>query len=362
LSVLGLVLVAAIAAAAMAALTLRTQADPVLSAGAPARAPKPTSEAAPPAPPPPRLFGADSFWNRRLGADAPVDPASPSLVAALTAEIAREQAATIGPWISGVFTSPLYRVTRSQRRVRVSIDERTSPGAAALRRAMAHVPIPRHAQPASGPDRHMTIWQPSTDTMWELYRARRRADGWHANWGGAIRHVSKSRGYYSPSAWPGATYNWGGTASSLPVTGGTIMAAELAAGLIDHALALNVPASRAGVFSWPAQRTDGTGSATTLPEGARLRLDPSLDISSLGLPKLARMIARAAQRYGIVVRDQTGHATTFFVQNPAQLPARPYDALYRGRTPAQLLARFPWNRLQVLRMSLCTRAPCRRAG
>ena len=50
---------------------------------------------------------------------------------------------------------------------------------------------------------------------------------------------------------------------------------ELKAGRIDHALAINLPAPRAGVFAWPAQRTDGTGPPTALPEGARLRLDPA---------------------------------------------------------------------------------------
>ena len=58
---------------------------------------------------------------------------------------------------------------------------------------------------------------------------------------------------------------------------------ELKRGRIDHALAINLPAPRAGTFAWPAQRTDGTGDATTLPEGARLRLDPTLDLDQLNL-------------------------------------------------------------------------------
>ena len=39
--------------------------------------------------------------------------------------------------------------------------------------------------------------------------------------------------------------------------------------------------ARAGVFSWPAQRTDGLlDSPDAIPEGARFRLDPNLDIAS----------------------------------------------------------------------------------
>jgi hypothetical protein len=203
----------------------------------------------------------------------------------------------------------------------------------------------------------MTVWQPSTDELWEFWQARRAADGWHASWGGAIKHVSKSPGYYTATAWPGATRSWGATASSLPVIGGTMTIDELRRGSIKHALAVAMPAPRAGVFSWPAQRTDGTGGASTLPEGARLRLDPTLDLKTLHLLRLVLMMAQAAQRYGVVVRDQTHKGISFFAQDPQGQP-NPYGRLFAKQTPLQLLAKFPWDRLQVVRMRLCTKAPC----
>jgi hypothetical protein len=171
--------------------------------------------------------------------------------------------------------------------------------------------------------------------------------------------VSKSAGYYSPAAWRGATSNWGATASSLPVIGGTILLSELKRGRIPHALALNVPAARPGVFAWPAQRTDGNGRASALPEGAKLRLDPTLDVKALKLPRLTEMIAVAAQRHGLIVRDQTGHGLSLFLENPAAYGHDPYRKWFKGRTPLQLLTGFPWNRLQVIRMHLCRTSPCR---
>jgi hypothetical protein len=72
------------------------------------------------------------------------------------------------------------------------------------------------------------------------------------------------------------------------------------------------------------------------------------------------MIAVAAQRYGMVVRDQTRHAISLFGEDPSRFPPGVFSKHYRGKTPAQLLARFPWNRLQVLEMHLCSRPPCRR--
>ena len=306
-----------------------------------------------------QLFAPTRFWNQRLEGTTALAPNSAELVAALVGEVQRERAAAIGPWIgTGSGSTPVYLVPATQRRVRVNLADGTLHGRRTLQRAFASVPLPPDARPAPGTDRHLTVWQPSTDRLWEFFGARRAADGWHARWGGAIRRVSQNAGYYTGAAWPGAARNWGATASSLPMIGGTILLDELKAGRIDHALAINLPAPRAHVFAWPAQRTDGTGPPTALPEGARLRLDPSLDVSSLHLPKLTRMIALAAQRYGLVVRDQTHHGISLFGEVPRQASARAYRGYFAGKTPGQLLAGFPWDRLQVLQMHLCATAPC----
>jgi len=201
----------------------------------------------------------------------------------------------------------------------------------------------------------MTVWQPATDNLWEFLGACREAGEWHARWGGAISRVSKSRGYYTRSAGLERRVPGAATASSLPVIGGTMLLGELKRGRIDHALGMNVPATRAGVFAWPAQRADGRGPAT---QGARVRLDPTLDLGELQLPKLKRVMTRAAQRYGIVVRDQTGHGTAFSAEDPGQLSGNPYRRYFRGRTPQDLLVNFPWDRLQVLEMPLCSVSPC----
>jgi len=306
-----------------------------------------------------RLFARDSFWNERLHDETPLDPSSAVLVQALVGEVQRERDAVIGPWIATAESStPLYRVGPSQPTVRVRLERKNLPGGKALARAFAKVPIPKDANPAAGSDRHMAIWQPSTDKLWEFFGARRTDDGWRTNWGGAIRRVSKSPGYYTARAWRGATRNWGATASSLPVIGGTMLLDELKQGEIDHALAINLPRPRAGQFAWPAQRTDGTGLPTTLPEGARLRLDPALNLEELNLPRLTRMMVEAAQRYGLVVRDQTYNAITFLGEDPSPRSRNPYKRYYLGRPPSELLTNFPWDRLQVLEMHLCTRPPC----
>jgi hypothetical protein len=130
----------------------------------------------------------------------------------------------------------------------------------------------------------------------------------------------------------------GGTATSLPLLGGIPRISEFRAGQINHVMNLSlgenfyrtplpsnttssgtctakppsftctVPANATdptGVaYSWPATRNDGVSSSTlAIPEGTRLRLNPNLNLSTLGLSPLAMTIAVAAQKYGFVVDD-----------------------------------------------------------
>jgi hypothetical protein len=307
-----------------------------------------------------RLFSPRSFWNRPLPDDAPLDPDSERMVADLVPEVAREQEAGIGPWIqTGSYSTTIYQVPRDQPTVPVALDDPELEWRRTLQAAFERVPIPRGAEPAEGTDGHMTVWQPATDKLWEFYRAREEEDGWHAAWGGAIEQVSKSPGYYTEDAWPGAGDNWGATATSLPVAGGVMLIDELVSGEIGHALAVNLPFPREGEWSWPAQRSDGTGPPEAIPEGARLRLDPELDLDRLDLHPVARMMAEAVQDYGMVVRDRTQNAIGFAAEDPAPTGENAYrdpetDAgLFEGLTPTQFLGDFPWEHLQVLELKLC---------
>jgi hypothetical protein len=280
-----------------------------------------------------RFFAPDSVWNAPLAADAPIAPDSGALVARL-----QRQVRTAGPWIATTsFSVPIARAGAHQRRVRVKLDTAYAP----LQRAFASVPVPPGARPAPGSDRHLVVWQPATDTMWEFWLMQREPDGWHARWGAKIPHVSRS-----PGINPSPT---GATASGLPLVGGLMTLAELRRGRIDHALAVALPTTRAGVAAWPATRTDGQDpSRTAIPEGTRFRLDPRVDVRRLRLPPAAQAMALAAQRYGIIVRDKAG-AVVFYGQEPPRSKPRAYHAVFHGAYPDQVLAQFPWDRLQVVR-------------
>jgi hypothetical protein len=297
----------------------------------------------PPAPAPAvqRPFADSSFWNAPLAADAPLDAQSDVYVAAL-----RNQVAQYGAWINtDRYSTPVYTVPAGTPTVRVMLDSFD----AGLQAALDQVPIPSGAAPAAGSDGQMVVWQPSSDTLWELWRAYQLLGTWHASWGGRMTGVSASPGYYSDPA------NWGATATSLPLLGGLMRIAELQSGTIDHALAIAIPRARSQVYSWPAQRTDGTvEDSTAIPEGTRFRIDPSLDLGTLQMAPVVRAMAQAAQRYGIVVRDKGG-SVAFYAEDPEPTGSDPYGGsagLFGGMSPAQLLAQFPWAHLQALRTSL----------
>ena len=289
----------------------------------------------------------------------PLDPSSAGVVGALNEGIAGERQVGNGPGINTtVFSVPVYTVSADQPVVTVTLANASVEswwGAPALQSAWGAVPLPADAQPAAGTDKHLVVWQPSTDRLWEFLQMEHGEDGWHAFWGGAIQNVSTDSGGYGPEAWPGAKPRWGASASSLSIAGGLITMEDLEKGQINHALAMAIPDPRAGVYASPAQRTDGRStSPLSLPEGAHLRLDPNLNLASLHLSRVTLMIAEAAQRYGIVVRDTAAHVT-LYAQDPTPIGTNPYlgpHGYFEGKSPQQLLESFPWSHLQLLKMEL----------
>jgi hypothetical protein len=285
-----------------------------------------------------RPFSPNSFWNKPLASDAPIDANSKTYVDGLAWE-----AWAWGTWINtSQYSTPVYTVTPGQATVHVTLDK-YDPG---LQAAFDRVPIPANAQPAAGTDGHMVIWQPATDTMWEFWRAVKLADGWHAPYGGRMRNVSTNPGHFTDP--PG----WGATATSLPLLGGLMRTEEVRQGHIDHALALAIPQAASKVYSWPAQRTDGNvDSPNAIPEGTRFRLDPKLNLASIPMSPMTRMMAVAAQKYGIVVRDIAG-SVTFFGEDPTPTGSDPWGTFFGQKYPSALLAEFPWASLQALKTDL----------
>lgn len=305
-------------------------------------------------PPAFRFFSPSGFWNAPLAANAPLDPSSAATISVLAREATVERGKHELNINTTAYSVPLYTVSASQPLVKVNLNKpnsRRNP----LQIAWDAVPLPSDAQPAKGTDKHLVVWQPSTDRLWEFWGFEWTSSGPVARWGGAMRDVSHNPGAYDRGAWPGARRQWGASGSSLSIAGGLISFEDLEHGSIDHALMISLPHIRAGFYASPAQRTDGTArSPLALPEGAHLRLDPNLELATLHLPPLTLMIAQAAQRYGILVMDGGGNIA-FDAQDPAPTGSNPYTGpggYFDGLSPNALLSSFPWNHLQLLKMDL----------
>jgi len=288
-------------------------------------------------------------------ANAPLDASSTSVVDALAEKVAAGERAGQGPWIDTTSWSiPVYTVPANQPMVPVQLEGNPHDTLAA---AFSEVPLPPDAQAAGGSDKELALWQPSTGRLWEFWRLTRENNGWQASWGGAMQHAQAQQGVYGPEVWPGAEPWWGMSGSSLSTVAGLISLEDLKLGKINHALTIGVGETRAGVYASPAQRTDGRSEdPLSLPEGAHLRLDPNVDLSALHLPRLTLMIAEAAQHYGVFVAD-SGSSVGFSAQDPTPTGTEPYggpSGYFEGKSPDELLASFPWQDLQLLKMELHT--------
>jgi len=316
----------------------------------PVAAADPAGGQAPTAASPPqasRVFAADSFWYTPLPDSTPLHANSANFVA----EFLRQKKAYYGTVSINTtsFASPVYIAAAGAPTVRVTEwdCQKKKYADRNLAEQWAAVPIPSWAEQADGSDAEMTIYQPSSDTIWEFWQARKVGDQWQACWGGRLQHASQSQGIWQKP--------YGTTATGLPFLGGQITAEELQRGKIEHALGIAlVDTETWKVVSWPANRSDGynpKSAPNRIPEGLRFRLDPTVNIDALKLHPVGRMIARAAQKYGFVVWDKAG-AICLRAQNPKSYTKLgqpdPYLALFGGTPAYALLNGFPWEKLQFL--------------
>jgi hypothetical protein len=102
---------------------------------------------------------------------------------------------------------------------------------------------------------------------------------------------------------------WNGRrASMLPSFAGLIRTGEIAAGRIPHALAVTMsPTVLKQQAVWPAYAFDrNAGYSGTLPMGSLLAIPASVNLDNLGLSAKGKILARAAQGYGVYVVDRGG--------------------------------------------------------
>ena len=289
-----------------------------------------------------------SFYRQKV-TNAPLAANSARTVARLAASV-RDNWGGVAAFNAYQYNSGVYTVPANQPKVRVEFDDCQQKGYIPAnlftgRKQFLDVPVPPHAIPAKGTDGEMSIYDPAADKIWEFWQMRRKGSGWSACWGGRIDDLSTSQ--------PIFTHPYGATATGLLLAGGMVSADDVRRGRIDHAIPIAViDVARFDRFSWPANRSDGNSTdPDSVLEGQRLRLDPSIDVTSLDLTPIGQMVARAAQEYGFVVVDKGGAVAVLAESGEPEkaLTGRnPWDTLLGG-TDSRLLRNFPWERMQAIR-------------
>jgi hypothetical protein len=260
-----------------------------------------------------RPYTATGPWNAAIPAGAAIDAHSATMIA------------TIGQSSNGgVLTSdstqysyPVYVADLSTPRYDVPCTKYkctvVTPAGTTTTTVLSRVPIPAQALASAGSDGQMIIIDSANGTEYDLWQAVKTSSGWSVSNGSAYNVL-----------WDGAPSRYGSRGAGVPYFAGLIRPWEIAQGHIDHAIAFAYPGPAAGRCTYPASKTDGAStSSMAIPEGARLQLDPTLDSADfdrLGLNSTARIIARALQRYGMIVIDRSGRPK-MYAEN---LAANPY--------------------------------------
>jgi hypothetical protein len=280
-------------------------------------------------------FSPTSWRNQPLADTAAIASNSAQLVS----EFQREVAAS-GTYVDTTDgTQPVYTVPPDQATTNVSSPQ-------SLQDQMTNVPLPSNAQPTQGTDKGLDLWQPETDSYWDFWHLSKNliTGAWSTDWGGRLLSLSSNLAQF-PNP-------FGAAATGIPYLAGLQRIKELQRGVIDHAVSVALPAPKAGVCTWPANREDGTSTdPNAIPEGTRFRLPATLNLDSYNLTPYARMVGKAIQRYGMVVIDKTKAtgAISFKAEDPTPTGTDPYtNGIFGGVAKTQLFNGFPWNQLQVL--------------
>lgn len=278
-------------------------------------------------------FAKDSPFRAPLAASAPIDVNSAQMVARMTRD-----GAIYANLVE--FAIPVYSVDDDtpHRRVMCTI---TDWGPCPF--AGHTVPIPDDAEPSPGSDGAMVVIDHDARLLYEFWQARRENDEWTTSFG-AVNNLDGS-------GW--GTYDNGfSTASGASRLAGVIRVDEMRRGEIPHALALQSDSTCADVFRSPAVKTDGTyRGPDCVPQGARLRLDPDVNIDDLNLGPAERAIAEALQKYGAFVVDTGGAPLSVAFERDATAVDDSPGTTYEQHDLLWDYSRIegiPWERLQVL--------------
>jgi hypothetical protein len=250
-----------------------------------------------------KAFTSTSPWNTPIPIRPSIDPYSKKMI---------DHLKTKSSVLKGSFTGwtiPLFVIdsAASPKRVLKTTGDAFNPDVDPNRDGIAEgIPIPEGVWSDPKSDGHMLLVDPAVRKTWDFSRAKHLSDGSWTTSGLTIWDLD-GPGYrkaFSGTNW----WNYGTLGSGFPLIAGLIRPEEIEAGEIKHALIFASPINRKSLTTKtkqqacnpPASKTDGYGIGPEyILEGARLQLDPNLNLDSLNLSPATKIIAKAMQKYGM---------------------------------------------------------------
>ncbi len=277
-----------------------------------------------------RPYADDSPWNLKIGPNAEYERSGKELIRSLKGVFGCDPYRYTFPVYIVSTDTPPRKVSLTGRYFEVRDDSFVDP----QRHPTVRIPIPDDAVSARGTDAHLVLWNPVTGDEWGFWKARRRPTGdWVA-----------VNGYHYNTRWSGVPpLGFGSRGAGVPYQCGLVRPWELRRGRIDHALALGIN-DPAPTHVYPATKSDGSNlRLLSLPEGARLQLDPTLterDFDRWGLSPPGKVVARALQEYGMIVVDGSGHPKVYMEYE--------VTAKWGGLIGADTLRAIPYSSFRLL--------------
>lgn len=251
-----------------------------------------------------RAFQADSFWNTPLPRSAPQHPNE----AAILNYMSKGAEATDGGCIrlagtgSNRWGQPVFFAKKGNKKYDVHV-----PSMSRKLPELRNLRIPARARAAANSDATMTLFDKRRGFVVAFTGAHFSGGRWSAS--GATVTYLRSNGLHARTGRSNDRRNWGSHRGN---NGATMMVRyrEVRAGKIRHVLKVSSGPELGTGFYFPMVGSDGDSTDAAAPrEGTRFRIKPSVDIRALHLPRQARVIARAMQRYGMYVGDNSSHTT-----------------------------------------------------
>jgi hypothetical protein len=147
-----------------------------------------------------------------------------------------------------------------------------------------------------GGDRHAIIVMPGSNYVWETWLTKRIGTNWQASNGAKFDMNSNA---LRPTNWTS------GDAGGLSMFAGLIRYDECQRGMVEHAIRLIVPQTRAASI-YPATHKTGSSTDTNRPAmGQRFRLKSNFNITT-NFTTEEKAVLLALKKYGAIVADNGG--------------------------------------------------------